>query len=160
MLSRAALCVLLLGFALPGAALAESTEAERMARWSDLRHAIFGDRVVEDAGDLVAIDAPTRAEDAAIVPVAIRVAETLAPEGRELYLVIGDNPSPLAAHFLFGSLADTREIATRVRIDDYTYLHAVAETVDGRLYATARFIKAAGGCSGPAGEGPTRGVEG
>ena len=82
MLSRAALCVLLLGFALPGAALAESTEAERMARWSDLRHAIFGDRVVEDAGDLVAIDAPARAEDAAIVPVAIRVAPTLAPEIR------------------------------------------------------------------------------
>jgi sulfur-oxidizing protein SoxY len=152
MLSRAALCVLLLGFALSGAALAESTEAERMARWSDLRHAIFGDRVVEDAGDLVAIDAPARAEDAAIVPVAIRVAPTLAPEIRELYLVIDDNPSPLAAHFLFGPLADAREIATRVRIDDYTYLHAVAETAGGRLYATARFIKASGGCSAPAGK--------
>ena len=63
-----------------------------MARWSDLRRAIFGDRVVEDAGDLVAIDAPTRAEDAAIVPVSIRVAETLAPEIRGLYLVIDDNP--------------------------------------------------------------------
>ena len=150
MLGRAALCSLLLGFALPGPAHAEPTEAERMARWSDLRHAIFGDRVVEDAGDLVAIDAPTRAEDAAIVPVSIRVAETLAPEIRGLYLVIDDNPSPLAAHFLFGPIADAREIATRVRIDDYTYLHAVAETADGRLYMAARFIKAAGGCSAPA----------
>ena len=113
---------------------------------------IFGDRVVEDAGDLVAIDAPARAEDAAIVPVAIRVAEKLAPEVRGLYLVIDDNPSPLAAHFVLGPLVDTREIATRVRIDDYTYLHAVAETADGRLYAAARFIKAAGGCSAPAGK--------
>src|ERR1700757_5368094 len=133
MLSRAALCVLLLGFALPGAALAEPTEAERMARWADLGHAIFGDRVVEDAGDRVAIDAPARAEDAAIVPVAIRVAPALAPEIRGLYLVIDDNPSPLAAHFLFGPLADKREIGTRVRIDGYTYLHAGAETTDGRL---------------------------
>ena len=133
-----------------GAARAEPTEAERMARWSDLRHAIFGDRVVEDAGDLVAIDAPARAEDAAIVPVSIRVAETFAPEIRSLYLVIDDNPSPLAAHFLFGPMVDAREIATRVRIDDYTYLHAVAETADGRLYMAARFIKAAGGCSAPA----------
>jgi len=66
MLGRAALCSLLLGFALVGPARAEPTEAERMS-WSDLRHAIFGDRVVEDAGDLVAIDAPARAEDAAIV---------------------------------------------------------------------------------------------
>jgi len=150
MLSRAALCVLLLGFVLPGPARAGQSEAERAERWSDLRHAIFGDRVVEDAGDRVAIDAPARAEDAAIVPVAIRVTDTLAPDIRGIYLVIDDNPSPLAAHFLFGPLADTREIATRVRIDDYTYLHAVAETADGRLYATARFIKASGGCSAPA----------
>ena len=150
MLSRAALCVLLLGFALPGPARAGQSEAQRAERWSDLRHAIFGDRVVEDAGDRVAIDAPGRAEDAAIVPVAIRVTDTLAPDIRGIYLVIDDNPSPLAAHFLFGPLGDTREIATRVRIDDYTYLHAIAETVDGRLYATARFIKASGGCSAPA----------
>jgi sulfur-oxidizing protein SoxY len=140
----------MLGFALPETVRAEPTEVQRMARWSDLRHAIFGDRVVEDAGGLVTIDAPMRAEDAAIVPVAIQVAEKFAPEVRGLYLVIDDNPSPLAAHFLLGPLADAREIATRVRIDAYTYLHAVAETADGRLYATARFIKAAGGCSAPA----------
>ena len=76
----------------------------------------------------------------------------LGPEIRGLYLVIDDNPSPLAAHFVLGPIADAREIATRVRIDDYTYLHAVAETADGRLYATAQFIKAAGGCSAPAGK--------
>jgi sulfur-oxidizing protein SoxY len=135
-----------------GAAHAEPSEAERAARWADLRHAIFGDRLVEDAGNLVSIDAPARAEDAAIVPVAIRVAEALVPQIRGLYLVIDDNPSPLAAHFLLGPLADPTEIATRVRIDDYTYLHAVAESADGRLYAAARFIKAAGGCSAPAGK--------
>ena len=152
MLGRALLCVSLLVFGLPGTARAEPTEAERSARWAELRHAIFGDRVVEDAGDRVAIDAPARAEDAAIVPVAIRVAPAFAPEIRGLYLVIDDNPSPLAAHFVLGPIADAREIATRVRIDDYTYLHAVAETADGRLYAAARFIKAAGGCSAPAGK--------
>ena len=147
-----AFAFLLLFVVLAGPAAAEPSETERAARWSDLRHAIFGDRVVEDAGDLVKIDAPGRAEDAAIVPVAIRVAEALAPEIQGLYLVIDNNPSPLAAHFVLGALADAREIATRVRIDDYTYLHAIAETKDGRLYATAQFIKAAGGCSAPAGK--------
>ena len=151
-LGRAALCLCLIVWALPGSALAERTEEQRAARWADLRHAIFGDRSLQDAGELVAIDVPARAEDAAIVPVAIRVADALAPEIRGLYLVIDDNPSPLAAHFLLGPAADAREIATRVRIDDYTYLHAVAETADGRLYATARFVKAAGGCSAPAGK--------
>ncbi len=152
MRGRAISSLLLLLVVLGGAARAEPSEAERAARWSDLRHAIFGDRVVEDAGDRVAIDAPERAEDAAIVPVTIRVSETLGSEIRGLYLVIDDNPSPLAAHFVLGPLADTKEITTRVRIDDYTYLHAVAETKDGRLYASAQFIKAAGGCSAPAGK--------
>ena len=152
MLGRAISSLLLLLLVLGGAARAEPSEAERAARWSDLRHAIFGDRIVQDAGDLVAIDAPERAEDAAIVPVTIRVSETLGSEIRGLYLVIDDNPSPLAAHFVLGPLADTKEITTRVRIDDYTYLHAVAEAKDGRLYATAQFIKAAGGCSAPAGK--------
>jgi len=152
MFARAIFSSLLLLMMIGGSGRAEPSEAERAARWSDLRHAIFGNRVVEDAGDLVAIDAPARAEDAAIVPVAIRVAERLGRDVRGLYLVIDDNPSPLAAHFVLGPLVDTREIATRVRIDDYTYLHAVAETGDGRLYAASQFIKAAGGCSAPAGK--------
>jgi sulfur-oxidizing protein SoxY len=152
MIMRAVFHLLLLIIAFAGPARAEQSEAQRAARWSDLQHAIFGDRAVEDAGDLVVIDAPTRADDAAIVPVAIRVAEALGPQVRGIYLVIDDNPSPLAAHFILGPLSDPSEIATRVRIDDYTYLHAVAETQDGRLYATARFIKAAGGCSAPAGK--------
>ena len=149
---RLVLFLLLLPLTLADPAHAERSEAERTARWADLRHAIFGDRLVTEAEEAVAIDVPARAEDAAIVPVAIRVAEALAPDIVGLYLVIDDNPSPLAAHFLLGPLADKREIATRVRIDDYTYLHAVAETTDGRLYSAARFIKAAGGCSAPAGK--------
>ena len=144
------LSLILIG--LTGAASAEPTDAERSARWAELRQAIFGARLVEDAGDLVAIEATDRAEDAAIVPVAIKVSEKLAPEVRGLYLVIDYNPSPLAAHFEFGRIADTRRIETRVRIDDYTHLHAVAESEDGRLYAASRFIKAAGGCSAPAGK--------
>src|SRR5215831_459079 len=89
-LSRAILLSLLLLLVIAGSGRAEPSEAERAARWSDLRHAIFGDRIVEDAGDLVAIDAPARAEDAAIVPVGIHVGEPLAPQIRSLYLVIDD----------------------------------------------------------------------
>jgi sulfur-oxidizing protein SoxY len=152
MFLRAVVSFFSLWITLGGSALAAPTEAERAARWADLRHAIFGERAVADAGELVTIDAPDRAEDAAIVPVAINVSEPLASKVRGLYLVIDYNPSPLAAHFLLGPLADARRIETRVRIDDYTYVHAVAETADGRLYAATRFIKAAGGCSAPAGK--------
>jgi sulfur-oxidizing protein SoxY len=131
---------------------AEVDEATRAARWDDLRRTIFGDRTVEDGAGLVSIDAPSRAEDAALVPVKIAFSEALRREVRQLYFVIDDNPSPLAGHFTFGPAAEPSSIATRVRVDDYTYFHAVAETADGRLYGVAHFIKAAGGCSAPAGK--------
>jgi sulfur-oxidizing protein SoxY len=39
----------------------------------------------------------------------------------------------------------------RVRVNEYTLMHAVAETEDGSLYLAEKFVKAAGGCSAPAG---------
>jgi sulfur-oxidizing protein SoxY len=140
----------LAGLAAPAAA--EVDEATRAARWADLKTQIFGDRTVEDGAELLAIAAPARAEDAAIVPIRISLGESLRGRIARLYFVIDDNPSPLAGRFTFGPAADPREIAVRVRIDDYTYLHAVAETTDGKLYSVAQFIKAAGGCSAPAGK--------
>ncbi len=139
-----------IGFASTSPAAAEMDEAARQARWADLRHAIFGEQTVQDGMGLVRIDAPDRAQDAAIVPVTISLAEPAQKQVRKLYFVIDDNPSPLAAVFQFGPAADPRAVSTRVRVDDYTYMHAVAELADGSLYASARFIKAAGGCSAPA----------
>ena len=142
----------LLAVAAAAPASAETDEATRAARWADLRSQIFGERAMEDGASLLTIETPDRAEDAALVPVKIRVAEALRRDIEQLYFVIDDNPSPLAGRFAFGPAADPSEIAIRVRVDDYTYLHAVAETKDGRLYSVARFIKAAGGCSAPAGK--------
>ena len=144
----ALLPALLLASAPPTVARAED-EAERDSRWSDLSHAIFGDRAVEDGAGLVTLQAPPRALDAALVPVSIRLSGTRPV--RAVYLVIDDNPSPLAATFTFGPLADPSEIRLRVRVNQYTRVQAVAETTDGRLYMTQDFIKAAGGCSAPAG---------
>jgi sulfur-oxidizing protein SoxY len=133
-------------------AFAETDEATRVARWADLRAQIFGERAIEDGASMLAIEAPDRADDAALVPIRIRIADALRRDIEQLYFVIDDNPSPLAGRFAFGPAADPSEIAIRVRVDDYTYLHAVAETKGGKLYAVARFIKAAGGCSAPAGK--------
>jgi sulfur-oxidizing protein SoxY len=152
--------MVLLAFAvlgsLPVPAIAEVDEATRAARWAELREAIFGDQPVEDGTGLVSIEAPARAADAALVPVTIEIAEGLRGRVRELYLVIDDNPSPLAGRFSFGAAAEPSAVATRVRVDDYTYLHAVAATKDGKLYGVARFIKAAGGCSAPAVKDPAQ----
>ncbi len=126
---------------------ADETEANRAARWHDVAAAIFPGKTVTDSAGVVQIDAPPRAMDAALVPVTI----TIRPDAKVvgLTLVIDDNPAPVAAKFRFGPLADPHLLKTRVRVDQYTLIHAVAELQDGSLVSTARFIKAAGGCSAP-----------
>lgn len=118
------------------------------ARWAELREAVFGQREVEDGAGLIQLDAPARAHDASLVPVTITLT------GREpvkaVYLMVDGNPSPLAGTFRFGPLADPRALKTRVRVEQYSLIHAVAETEDGRLFVADRFVKAAGGCSAPA----------
>jgi sulfur-oxidizing protein SoxY len=136
-------------------AIGRQAAAQAPARedpWPSLAAQIFGTRVVRDGGSVVAIDAPYRAEDAALVPVGIR--SLLAPEDgrriRGITLVIDENPSPLAAVFSSAATGEMRSLSTRVRVDSYTNVHAVAELSDGELYAVQRFVKAAGGCSAPA----------
>jgi sulfur-oxidizing protein SoxY len=154
---RGALSLAVIAAALAAAptvrAAAGDSAAEREARWQDLSRAVFGDRQTQSAEGAIAIDAPQRAEDAALVPMTITFSGPLA--GAEpvkgLYLIIDDNPSPVAAHFTFGPAADPREINLRVRINAYTNVHAIAETADGSLFETVKFVKAAGGCSAPMG---------
>ena len=120
--------------------------------WPSLAAQIFAERKLQDGSAIVAIDAPYRAEDAALVPVSLRSLLVADDQRhiRSITLVIDGNPSPLAAVFSVGQASLMRSLSTRVRIDDYTNVHAVAELSDSQLYATARYIKAAGGCSAPA----------
>jgi sulfur-oxidizing protein SoxY len=131
------------------AARAEETEADRAARWHDLQQAIFGDKQLQDGQGILQLEAPVRALDAALVPITITLSGAKAIKG--VYLVIDDNPSPLAAHVTFGPAADPHLLKLRVRVNQYTQMHAVAETADGQLYEVMKFVKAAGGCSAPAG---------
>ena len=124
-------------------------QAERMKRWKDLSQQVFGDKKLENGAKFIAIDAPDRAMDAALVPVGVTISGQKGVKG--LYLLVDDNPVPLAAHFTFGPAADPKEMRIRIRLEQYTYIHAVIEGGDGKLYQAARFVKAAGGCSGPAG---------
>jgi sulfur-oxidizing protein SoxY len=146
-----AVLVLSMSASLAPAAYADppDVDAERAARWNEVRQAIFGDRQVEPGGNMVKIDAPDRALDAALVPIGLTMPGS--SEIRGLFFIIDGNPSPYAAHFTFGPAADPSEIKLRVRVNDYTHVHAVAETKDGKLYESAKFVKASGGCSAPMG---------
>ncbi|MDE1149929.1 MAG: quinoprotein dehydrogenase-associated SoxYZ-like carrier [Azospirillaceae bacterium] len=142
-----ALATLMLGLVLQPA-FAE-TDAEAAARWQDLRQALFaGHDLAPAAKGQIALEAPDRALDAALVPVTLTLDAGLAVKA--LYLVVDNNPSPLVGTFHFGPAAVPRQVKTRIRVDAYTNLHAVVETADGHWYVTERYVKAAGGCSAPA----------
>jgi sulfur-oxidizing protein SoxY len=127
----------------------EEDDQDRAARWKQLQTSIFPHRQVLDSGGIITIDAPPRALDAALVPVELHIAGNESVKG--VYLIIDDNPAPMAAHFVFGPKADPRDLKLRVRVNAYTNMHAIAETQDGQLHAATKFVKAAGGCSAPAG---------
>jgi sulfur-oxidizing protein SoxY len=120
--------------------------------WPSLAAQIFDKQPITDGSTVLSIDAPYRAEDAAVVPITIH--NLLPAEDKRriqaITLVIDGNPSPLAAKFTLGARSGIRSLSTRVRVDSYTNIHAVAEMGDGALLATERFVKAAGGCSAPA----------
>src|SRR6185503_829846 len=69
---------------------------------------------------------------------------------QSITLVIDQNPAPMAAKFQLGPDAKVSEISTRVRVNNYTDVHAVAELSDGQLYMVKTYVKASGGCSAPA----------
>ncbi len=127
-----------------GAALAQE---QKIDPWPGLVTDIFHDRPIASHEGVVALEAPKRAEDAAIVPMTISL---LAPGLRAATLVIDENPMPMAAAFSFGEGAGVTKIETRVRVNSYTNVHVVSQTGDGALHSVVKFVKASGGCSAPA----------
>ena len=123
--------------------------------WKKVRASLFEARpITTAAADMLVLDVPLRAEDAAIVPIAIRtrLPQTAARYVEKLYLIIDNNPSPISAIFTFTPLSGRADIETRVRVDEYTFVRAVAEMNDGSLSMTTRWVKASGGCSAPPGK--------
>ncbi|MBN9244391.1 MAG: quinoprotein dehydrogenase-associated SoxYZ-like carrier [Mesorhizobium sp.] len=136
---------------LSGPAMAQQTQASSDRIWDGLKGDVFGDKAIQDDGGLVRIEAPKRAQDAALVPVDISIDPAKAPDGvKALTLIIDVNPSPVAATFRIGDDAGITHLATRVRVNDYSYLRVIAETPDGALHMNKVFVKASGGCSAPA----------
>jgi sulfur-oxidizing protein SoxY len=116
--------------------------------WPSLRQSAFGDRAITDDG-MVALDAPQTAEDAALVPITVRVPPSVSQGLKSLTLFIDKNPDPLVAKINFGPAAGKggeRSFSTRVRIDNFSYVRAVLETEDGSLHIANKFVAAAGGC--------------
>jgi sulfur-oxidizing protein SoxY len=136
------------------AQLPSGDDPEASAIWQKVRASLFEGRSIAPASaDTLVLEAPSRAIDAAVVPIVIRTRLPQTPTAfvTRIYLLIDANPSPIAAVFHFTPDSGRADIETRVRVDAYSFVRAVAETSDGRLFMATRYVKASGGCSAPAG---------
>lgn len=147
--------VCVLAFALgAGAARAQDANPANSAVWNKVHASVFAGAAIEAADNVVALETPMRAEDAAIVPVAIRSRFAQGTERfiETIWLIVDNNPSPIAAVFHFTPDSGRADMETRIRVEQYTHVRAVARTSDGKLYMAANYVKASGGCSAPAGK--------
>jgi sulfur-oxidizing protein SoxY len=138
-----------------GAADERQTGASGGEAWASIVEHVFDGRPMLEDG-IVKIEAPARAEDAAIVPMTVRF-ELPPGDPRKvarLTLVVDENPAPVTASFELGPEAGVTAISTRGRVNAYTPVHAVAELSDGSLHVAETFVKASGGCSAPMAKDP------
>jgi sulfur-oxidizing protein SoxY len=128
--------------------------------WPDIRKDVFKDRAIVEDPAAIQIFAPDQADDAAVVPITIKISSAIAPEVKTLSLIIDRNPAPVAAAFTFGDRyrggtdIGERSIATRIRVDAFSRIRAVLETTDGKLLMASKFVVGSGGCSAPASKDP------
>ncbi len=126
---------------------------DKEALWAELKREIFGDREIVPSTGAVTLYAPENAQDAALLPVSIRIPAGTVPHAVGLTLIIDTNPAPVAATFTFGdgfregSDIGERNFETRIRLDSFSNVRAVLETADGKLHMSSRYVIGAGGCS-------------
>jgi len=139
----AALVISTLVLSAPGAYAEE-------AMWPILKEMTFGDRPIQEEDGMVVLETPSKVEDAAIVPLTVRVPPSVQGKLKSLTLFIDKNPDPKVATLTFGPAAGTggeRSFSTRVRVDNFSHVRAILETEDGSLHMTTKFLAAAGGCA-------------
>ncbi|MEJ2760931.1 MAG: quinoprotein dehydrogenase-associated SoxYZ-like carrier [Gammaproteobacteria bacterium] len=122
--------------------------------WQEkIRPAVFPDQTINTsrAAGILSIKAPYRAEDATVVPISIH---TMLPQTaqryiRKIHVYVDRNPVPLVGVFEFTPRSGRADLAMRIRVNDQSYVRAIAEMNDGELYMVKSFVRATGACSAP-----------
>lgn len=122
--------------------------------WEEkLRQPNFQDRPIIEGvqQDIFEIKAPYTAEDATLVPISIHSKIAQKPELfiNKITIFVDKNPLPLVGEFELTKDSGKADLAMKIRVDDFSYVRAIAETSDGQLYMAKSFVRAKGACSAP-----------
>ena len=117
--------------------------------WPVIKEAFFADRPIEEA-QFIQLNAPPRAESGAQVPFSIALDQQHGHDAAitKIHIIVDANPIPLAATYNLTEALGNFKLSTRIRLETDSFVHAVAESADGKLYSAAVPIRAAGGCGG------------
>jgi len=128
---------------------------EEVKEWLTLKNLMFGEKVVTSGEtSTVRLTVNKDLDDASTVPILI---EGLVDQNNDrfiekLYLIVDQNPIPTAAIFEMSPSRGSLHLETRLRIEKFTYIRAVAQMSDGELFMDQRWVEVKGGCSAPAGK--------
>lgn len=122
--------------------------------WEEkIRPANFKDqKIIEGAGqNIIEVKAPYTAEDATVVPISIhtKIPQTKDSYIKDIHIFVDKNPVPLVGNFQLTPESGRADLAMRIRVDDFSYVRAIAEMNDGTLYMAKSFVRAKGACSAP-----------
>ena len=134
----------------PMLAIAEQDESE----WNNtLKNQYFSGKTIEESNNIIELDAPVRAEDPALVPLKIntKIKQTNDSYIKKILVLVDKNPFPFVGEFEFSPYSGKADLAMRIRVNTYSYIRAIAEMNDGKLYMSKKYVKASGGCSAPVG---------
>lgn len=131
-------------------ALPASNATAKEDLWPLLKEQAFGDRPIQENSGMVVLETPQKVEDAALVPLTVRVPPHVTDKLKSLTIFIDNNPDPKVATLTYGPAAGIggeRNFSTRVRVDNFSHARAVLELEDGSLHMATKFLAAAGGCA-------------
>jgi sulfur-oxidizing protein SoxY len=129
-------------------------ETQDEAVWNNtLKNKYFSGKTIEESNNIIELDAPIRAEDPALVPLKIntKIKQTSDSYIKKILVLVDKNPFPFVGEFEFTPDSGKADLAMRIRVNTYSYIRAIAEMNDGKLYMTKKYVKASGGCSAPVG---------
>lgn len=118
-----------------------------------IKDQFFAGKSVEESSAVIDLEAPYRAEDPAIVPLKVtsKIPQNKDKYIKKIWLFVDKNPFPFVGEFEFFPESGKADLAMRVRVNTYSNIRAIAQTSDGKLTMTKKFVKASGGCSAPVG---------
>ena len=128
---------------------------DEVKEWLTLKNLMFGDKsVASGEASLVRLIVNKDLDDASTVPILIEGLVDQQGERfiKKLYLIVDQNPIPTAAIFQMNRSKGPLHLETRLRIEKFTYIRAVAEMSDGELFMDQKWVEVKGGCSAPAGK--------